>query len=689
MYCYSCMNEIKDGHICSNCHNASANELLPHHLRPGQVLNGKYLVGNCIGEGGFGITYIGRDLVLDIKVAIKEFFPNGCVNRNNSATQDVTATTQEQKDFFNKGKLRFLEEAKNIAKFIDEPGVVSVREYFEANSTAYIIMEYLDGENLSRYVRKNGRMPAQEVFTLMLPIMKSLHRIHEAGIIHRDISPDNIMYMKNGTLKLMDFGSARFFTNEEKEMSIMLKKGYAPEEQYRKNGHQGPWTDVYGLCATIYRCITGVVPLDALDRMHEDRLKKPSQLGIQISPALEAVLMFGLAVYHDNRYKNMKELQTNIAKAIKLQPSIPPSDVTRSYNKNSNQYHTYNKTIRADEQTYGDGFISENKQKQFTPEINHNNYRDIFQTPSAQKEKSKAGTTAIIIMLVFLLVAVGGVCLYLYLDKTADSDKNEYAKSTQTITAEPETESSTQSPTEEPTQIETKVIVSVPNVVDLKYTQAETSIKDADLKVDFVWTSSTSVDYGYVISQSPTSEKDVEEGSKIIVYVSKTQQIDPNRLMYSCASDTLTLRESASRSSKSLDTIKSREKMEYISTSGEFYCVKYKDKTGYVLSEFVSTDPNAPLNTGSGNVKPTEPPVSYNNIYDTTTYYCRATSHVTLREEPSVKSKKVDTVYKDDTVDYISTSGDFFFVEYDGQYGYVLKKFFSTNPKAPLLDDPV
>ena len=214
---------------------------------------------------------------------------------------------------------------------------MGVRDFFECNGTAYIVMDYLDGINLSKYIRKNGKMPAQKVFELMLPIMSSLENVHNAGIIHRDISPDNIMYMKNGTLKLMDFGSARYFVNGEKEMSVMLKRGYAPEEQYRKKGVQGPWTDVYGLCATIYRCITGVVPEDALDRLAEDEIKKPSELGIEISQELEDALMMGLAVRKENRCQNMVMLKQMIKKALDAPGKSEVSDPqqTKAYVINS------------------------------------------------------------------------------------------------------------------------------------------------------------------------------------------------------------------------------------------------------------------------------------------------------------------------------------------------------------------
>ena len=315
-YCMNCMSELNEDGTCPNCGQQCGADDVIYRLKPGTILNKKFIVGNCLGEGGFGITYIGRDMTLDRKVAIKEYFPNGYVNRNNNITQVVTATTENRVTFFKKGLENFLGEARNVAKLNDVPGIVDVREYFEENNTAYIIMEYLDGINLSSYLKQNGNFPPAEIFQLMYPITRSLQKIHEEGIIHRDISPDNIMYLKNGTLKLMDFGSARYFTNSQKEMSVMIKQGYAPEEQYSKNGDQGPWTDVYGLCATMYRCITGLVPQDAIDRIKNDTLKSPKELGFPISDAMNNTLMHGLAVFKNDRCKDMNELSYLMEKAM-------------------------------------------------------------------------------------------------------------------------------------------------------------------------------------------------------------------------------------------------------------------------------------------------------------------------------------------------------------------------------------
>ena len=418
-YCFECMNEIKEGCICTHCLKENSETSIPHYLKAGTVLCNKYIVGNPLGEGGFGITYIGIETTLEMKVAIKEFFPNGNVYRNNSVSQDVTVVTESQKEFFEKGKERFLEEAKSIAKFVREPGIVDIIDYFEENGTAYIIMEYLDGKNLLSYVRENGSFKVNQLFDLMLPVIDSLDKMHKYGIIHRDISPENIMYLENNSLELTDFGSARYYTNEEKEMSVMLKQGYAPEEQYRKNGNQGPWTDVYGLCATIYRCITGCVPIDALDRMINDDLKKPSQMGADISEELETVLMYGLAVYSENRCQTMRELSDLIKKAlnnhsVNLKNGSDIDERLRLTRSADAGYKTRTADI-----LYDDGFEYMNRNRRY-----HDGGEVFKDTKTAEINNKGNSTTKPLIVIIVLLIGLIISLQFFGFEKIRDFVKN-------------------------------------------------------------------------------------------------------------------------------------------------------------------------------------------------------------------------------------------------------------------------
>lgn len=309
-YCLYCMEPMPDGAAsCPRCGKMpGAASALPHQLRPGAVLSDRYLVGPVLGEGGFGLTYLCRDLNLDMRVAVKEYYPSGLVNRNHTHSDGLSANTGEAGELLESGKSRFLDEARILARFAGESGVVGVRDFFKANNTAYIVMDYLEGVTLKTWLEDNGAPAADWILESLKPVMGALSRIHAQGLIHRDISPDNLMLTKDG-LKLLDFGAARHMSGaDDKTLSVMLKRGYAPEEQYRSKGVQGAWTDVYALCATIYKCITGVKPEDAMQRIFSDALEAPSALGARISAAQEAVLLKGMAVVQKNRYQTMGEL---------------------------------------------------------------------------------------------------------------------------------------------------------------------------------------------------------------------------------------------------------------------------------------------------------------------------------------------------------------------------------------------
>ena len=279
-----------------------------HCLRKGTRLIGHYTIEGVLGQGGFGITYLGIDELHEKKVAIKEFFPQGIVTRNIEYQDTVTVTFVGEKDNYEKGKERFLKEARTMAKFSKDEGIVKALDFFEINNTAYIVMEYLEGITLKQYLRENQRIAPEDLIELLVPLIESLDEIHSQGMIHRDISPDNIMVLPDGRIKLMDFGAARDYTEfGEKSLSIVLKPGYAPPEQYQTHGIQGPWTDIYALCATMYKCITGENPPDAIDRVMDDSLKKISEFGIDIPPQEEAAIIKGMSVSAKDRYQDIKD----------------------------------------------------------------------------------------------------------------------------------------------------------------------------------------------------------------------------------------------------------------------------------------------------------------------------------------------------------------------------------------------
>lgn len=315
-YCPYCMTPVPEGESCSVC-GLTSGTYIPslHHLPPGTVLMNRYLVGRVLGEGGFGITYIGCDLRLELKVAIKEYYPVDRATRNASASLEVTNFIGPSAKSFERGKQKFLGEAQVMARLDKQQVIVSVRDFFEINNTAYIVMEYIEGITFRELVeKKGGKIPAEELFPMVEPLFHALTIIHENGLIHRDISPDNLM-LENGKIRLLDFGCAREASRGTETMTIALKHGYAPIEQYQQKG-QGPWTDIYALSATIYYCLTGKVPPQALDRITEDELLLPSKLGIHISPEVEKALLKGMKLQPNRRFASAEEMW----RAIYMQP---------------------------------------------------------------------------------------------------------------------------------------------------------------------------------------------------------------------------------------------------------------------------------------------------------------------------------------------------------------------------------
>ncbi len=296
---------------CPHCGWQLGQDNPPPALALGRVLDGRYRIGRVLGHGGFGITYLAWDDNLQLRLAIKEYLPRDCVSRGPDGVS-LSVYSGQAGDQFTYGLHRFLEEARTLAHFDQHPGIVTVKNFFRAHGTGYCVMDYVEGITLRQYLdqQPGGRISVAAALKLLMPVADALRAVHKEGLLHRDLAPDNIYLTQDGRIKLLDFGAARFAASEHsKSLSIILKPGYAPEEQYRTKGKQGPWTDVYGLAATLYRAITGQVPPESLDRMDDDDLVPPSRLGIAITPGQEATLLQALAVKAGERFQGMAELQ--------------------------------------------------------------------------------------------------------------------------------------------------------------------------------------------------------------------------------------------------------------------------------------------------------------------------------------------------------------------------------------------
>jgi serine/threonine protein kinase len=308
--CPSCFTEIA-AETCTSCgYSSETVSQYPTALPMGTILMGRYLIGKVLGKGGFGVTYLAYDLNQNKRVAIKEYLPDNLTHRN-TGTTEVSTYAGEKGEAFKAGADKFFEEAKTVSKFNGHPNIINVLEFFFENNTAYFVMEYLNGIDLKNYIANNGgRLSEQRTCEIILPVIDALTVIHSVGILHRDISPDNIYICEDGNVKILDFGAARQVLGEQsKSLSVVLKQGFAPIEQYQTRGNQGAWTDIYALGATMYYCLTGRIPESAMDRVDEDNLKTFEELGINVSEKLSSIILKALSVRGISRHQNMLELK--------------------------------------------------------------------------------------------------------------------------------------------------------------------------------------------------------------------------------------------------------------------------------------------------------------------------------------------------------------------------------------------
>lgn len=320
-YCMGCMKAFPKGKdkrsTCPLCgFSLESYDRAPRCIRLGSILKERYLIGRVLGEGSFGITYIGRDMLLDQIVAIKEYFPINHVSRDMLEEESDTGNTVyvyagDEDESYKNGLEKFYNEAKILAKFHGIAGVVSVINFFYANGTAYLVMEYVDGITLKEYIKEHGPIAGERVLQMIHPVIKALSAIHKTGIIHRDISPDNILVNQKEELVLIDFGSARAERQTmTQSMTVLFKRGYTPEEQYRSRGNWGAWSDVYSLCATMYFMLTGIVPNESIERMIHDDIKLLRDMPhIRLSATEEDAIMRGMAVKANRRFQSMESLE--------------------------------------------------------------------------------------------------------------------------------------------------------------------------------------------------------------------------------------------------------------------------------------------------------------------------------------------------------------------------------------------
>lgn len=312
--CVGCMKPLTAEGRCAYCGlQQDKYRPIPRCLRPGMCLRDRYVLGRVLGEGSFGISYIAWDCLLDTVVAIKEYFPASLVSRHISEEdEDTNVYIYEKRESqkYQESLKKYLGEAKSLSAYYDLDGIVSVRDFFYANNTAYIVMGYVDGISVKEYVEKNGPIEGEKFLRMLEPVIQSLAKVHQTGVLHRDISPDNMLLTRDEKLVLIDFGAARKENiNMTSSMTVVFKRGFSPEEQYRTRGQQGAWTDVYALCATAYYALTGKAPDESIQRVLEDDMPSLTEMtDVDLPMQQKRAFMKGMTVDFHHRYQTMDEL---------------------------------------------------------------------------------------------------------------------------------------------------------------------------------------------------------------------------------------------------------------------------------------------------------------------------------------------------------------------------------------------
>lgn len=310
MRCPSCFDERWDQIRCLQCGYSSIESRDGVCLPVGTSLrDGEYLIGRVLGRpGGFGITYLAIDTRLDMKVAVKEYLPLQMAARSKDG-KIISVHTTEYSEGFKYGMEKFLEEARVLAQF-RHPNIVRVMNFFLENGTAYMVMDFLEGQSLAEYLVKVEKITGPDAVALFAPVLDGVAYIHARNFIHRDIKPSNLYLTHEGQLILLDFGSARQHLREKSQsMTAILSPGYAPWEQYHRKGKQGPWTDVYACAATLYTMVTGQAPLDGAERAIDDDLVAVESIVPGIDASLAKAINTGMAINPEARPQTAGELQ--------------------------------------------------------------------------------------------------------------------------------------------------------------------------------------------------------------------------------------------------------------------------------------------------------------------------------------------------------------------------------------------
>ncbi|MCM1523009.1 MAG: serine/threonine protein kinase [Ruminococcus sp.] len=336
LLCSGCFSPIKK-EPCKKCGFSEENYKPDSTALPcGAILMGNFIIGGIIGKGGFGITYRAYDVKSENVIAIKEYFPIELAIRGQDGT-GLMVRDRKSAEMFKHGAEKFYSEASFVSQFSDNPNIVRVYQFFYENNTAYFTMEYLTGMTLKEYVNRCGTITAGQAVNIADKVANALCEAHKSNVLHRDVSPDNIMLCADGNVKLLDFGAARqVFPEGSQLLSVILKPGFAPLEQYMRSGKQGEWTDIYSLGASVFYGLTRQIPEDPQSRFEEDSGMDNAKYNIQ--PDLWDVICTAMQIRYADRYQTTAELRAALAnipvrrQTVKIPKVIPEATEAEKQN---------------------------------------------------------------------------------------------------------------------------------------------------------------------------------------------------------------------------------------------------------------------------------------------------------------------------------------------------------------------
>lgn len=480
---------------------------------------GEYVIEEVLGQGGFGITYLGTDTSLLCPVAIKEYFPSGIAGRDVTERKDYSLHVygKEAKEEYEKGMRAFIAEARLLARFKEIEGIVKVHNFFQENGTAYIVMEYVEGQSVKQYIRRWGKLSAPEVLEMMAQAMHVLEAVHQQQFVHRDVSVDNFMISKEGRLVLIDFGAARY-TNalDEKTRTMMCKQGFSAIEQYSTSGKQGPWTDVYGMCATMYYMLTGILPQNSTDRVLRDEVVSLVEMDeIDLSRNQKIAIMKGMEVDRLKRYQSMKELYQGVY----------------------GEAWTEKKLLSQEEGTQ-EGLADKTDTEEKLLVTNSTSRRSFWVTSGTLLSKTLLGRElkrmsqkrdrlkrqklgALLLFLLFLIGMTGFGISRRMAERSADTPVA--VKETGMSMKEPDT---TVSPVPTATPVkETVENVKVPAVMGETKKDAVKALNKVGLTCKIKYKETNQMLPGYVMKQSIQAEQQVKKGKKVLLTISKKKKV--------------------------------------------------------------------------------------------------------------------------------------------------------------------